>query len=101
VIGTIDFMAPEVLCVPRRSQFDSDEACRAALAAYPGFGLCADVWALGITVYEALCGRRPWPSLDKVRCVRCAGVGCVCARAGRAAQDSAGAGRGGRGAWLM
>jgi serine/threonine protein kinase len=67
LMGTIDFMAPEILRVPRRQHFASDALYRAALQACPGFGLPVDVWALGVTVYEALSGRRPWLSRDKVR----------------------------------
>lgn len=67
VMGTIDFMAPEILRVPRRHHYTHDTHYRAALDACPGFGLPVDVWAFGVTVYEALSGRRPWLSRDKVR----------------------------------
>jgi serine/threonine protein kinase len=66
LVGTIDFMAPEILRVPRRPNYKTDAEYRAAMDACPGFGLGVDVWALGVTVYEALSGRRPWLSRDKV-----------------------------------
>jgi serine/threonine protein kinase len=66
MMGTVDFMAPEILRVPRRAEFSEDALYRAAVNGCPGFDLSADVWALGVTVYEALCGRRPWLSRSKV-----------------------------------
>jgi serine/threonine protein kinase len=46
-VGTDAYMAPEQ-CRP------GDD----------GVGPEADMWGLGVTLYEASCGRRPWPELD-------------------------------------
>ena len=65
-MGTVDFMAPEMLRMPRHQHFTNEAMYTAAVRACPGFGLSVHVWALGVTVYEALCGSRPWLSCDKV-----------------------------------
>lgn len=79
-MGTIDFMAPEILRVPRRHHFTHDSHYRSALETCPGFGLPVDVWAFGVTVYEALSGRRPWLSRDKASlCLRLHESGTVTA----------------------
>ena len=83
MVGTVDFMAPEILRVPRRQDFATPALYHAALSTCAGFSLPADVWAFGISVYEALCGHRPWPSRDKVCSVPGSGMRCFSGAASR------------------
>lgn len=65
VIGTLECMAPEILRIPQRANMESEDSFRQLLAECPGIGVQVDIWALGVTFYEAVCGHCPWPSSTK------------------------------------
>lgn len=57
-LGTLDYMAPEVLACPDKSMLDkhADPAGAAKVA----YGQAADVWGIGVLAHELLTGRPPF-----------------------------------------
>ena len=63
-LGTLDYMAPEVIMAPeRRSARPSFSSCTGSWDAGVSEGMYdakVDVWAVGVLVFEALCGVAPF-----------------------------------------
>jgi serine/threonine protein kinase len=64
-MGTAEFMAPEIVAL-KRHEGHSHQDCSLTRAHAVGFDQSADIWALGVVLYECLCGHRPWSSTDEV-----------------------------------
>lgn len=68
-MGTTEFMAPEIVALRRREQAPRGAGGdgRSGGGGSYGFDQTADIWALGVVLYECLCGHRPWHSTEEVR----------------------------------
>mmetsp|Transcript_9745 Transcript_9745/g.27861 ORF Transcript_9745/g.27861 Transcript_9745/m.27861 type:complete len:729 (-) Transcript_9745:367-2553(-) len=60
-VGTLDYMAPEVLAMPTPQQIQDEGLDVSTLS---GYNEKVDVWALGVLVYELLAGRPPFEVED-------------------------------------
>ena len=60
-VGTLEFMAPEIVKLPNRSFAELEAMRRARHAQYSN---TVDVWALGVLTYECLFGRTPFAGSD-------------------------------------
>jgi serine/threonine protein kinase len=69
-MGTTEFMAPEIIAL-KRTEGQSCHEYAESKAAAQGFDQSADIWALGVVLYECLCGHRPWASTNEVSFLSC------------------------------
>mmetsp|Transcript_28937 Transcript_28937/g.81497 ORF Transcript_28937/g.81497 Transcript_28937/m.81497 type:complete len:483 (+) Transcript_28937:151-1599(+) len=64
-VGTLDYMAPEVISLPshdQRKKFEAEGKMQAEIAYY---GSSVDIWAVGILAYELLVGKPPFEEPDE------------------------------------
>lgn len=60
-VGTLDYMAPEVVRCPRKSHSEQWKECDDLV-----YGSAVDIWALGVLVYELIVGTAPFAAVRRV-----------------------------------